>query len=220
MLFLINSSYSVFVVVCSISFYTRLHSLRNQNNYLKSCFSSFLQSRQTLLGLLVENSRGLKKCRDLSWLRPVSNRRICNWFLAFSYSLWHGIPLLFTLISFHNCLLGTLCLDMSKEKMYSFKEKGFLAKIGTESHWPFLRSKKKHCLKLAFKYCVDNRSLVALRSRGVHPPVPYFKVLMSAPLTSSSTWALPYLKNSVPLPQGLESLPSLLTSRSGSETLS
>ena len=89
--------------------------------------------------------------------------------------------LLFTLISFHNCLLGTLCLDMSKEKMYSFKEKGFLAKIGTESYWPFLRSKKKHCLKLAFKYCVDNRSLVALRSRGVHPPVPYFKVLMSAP---------------------------------------
>ena len=180
MLFLINSSSSVFVVVCSISFYTRLHSLRNQNNYLKSCFSSFLQSRETLLGLLVENSRGLKKCRDLSWLRPVSYRRICNWFLAFSYSLWHGIRLLFTLISFHNCLLGTMCLDMSKEKIYSFKREGVLGQNWHTVPLAFFTFKKKS-LKLAFKYCVDNRSLLALRSRGLHSPVPYFKVLMSAP---------------------------------------
>lgn len=89
--------------------------------------------------------------------------------------------LLFTLISFHNCLLGTLCLDMSKEKIYSFKREGVLGQNWHRLLLAFFTLKKKHCLKLAFKYCVDNRSLLALRSRGVHPPVPYFKVLMSAP---------------------------------------
>lgn len=80
-----------------------------------------------------------------------------------------------------------MCLDMSKEKIYSFKREGVLGQNWHRVPLAFFTfKKKKKSLKLAFKYCVDNRSLVALRSRGVHPPVPYFKVLMSAPLTSSS----------------------------------
>lgn len=124
--------------------------------------------------------------------------------------------LLFTLISFHNYLLRTLCLDKSKEKIYSFKREGVLGQNWHRLLLAFFAFKKKHCLKLAFKYCVDNRSLLALRFRGVHSPVPYFKVLMSAPSYLKFYMSAPlFKKNSVPLPQGLESPPSLPTSRSG-----
>ena len=128
--------------------------------------------------------------------------------------------LLFTLISFHNYLLRTLCLDKSEEKIYSFIREGVLGQNWHRLLLAFFALKKKHCVKLIFEYCVDNRSLQALRSRGVHSPVPYFKVLMSASSYLKLYMSAPLSKeNSVPLPQGLDSLPFLPTSRSGWDTL-